>query len=333
MRSKRSNVQVATVPDHPLGPTQLAWLATIAHCGSLAAAARQLGLVPSALTYRLRRIEESLDVLLFDRSGGRARPTPACEELLRSGQDLLREWDALAQRVRRIATGWEAELTIAADAVICPRTLLELCERFFTLQAPTRLRLRTETLSGTLQALQAGSADLALGVLLELPTGGDVVTEALGEVASVFVVAPHHPLAQVAAPLTPAQIRAHRIVAVADSGAAGALTVGIQPGQDVLTVPTLEMKLQAQLRGLGCGWLPQPLVQPYVDTGRLVACATTLPPRISRTGIAWRSTTSASGVRAPAGRALAWWLQQLREEHTRAALLRRRPPASAGLVD
>ncbi|TSE27759.1 LysR family transcriptional regulator [Tepidimonas aquatica] len=314
------------IPKPALGPQDMALLAAVQRHGSLAAAARALGLVPSALTYRVRRMEEALDVLLLDRHGGRARPTPACEELLRAGTELLQQWEALAQRVRRIATGWEAELTIAADAVIDPRTLLELCERFVALGAPTRLRLRSETLSGTLQALLAGHADLALGVLLDGPVPGGVGCAPLGEVAFVFVVAPHHPLARASAPLTPQQIRAHRIVAVADSGAGGGLTYGVQPGQDVLTVPTLEWKLQAQLRGLGCGWLPQPMVQPYVDSGRLVACATTLPPRQARTGYAWR-LGAANPHPAPPGRALAWWLQQLADERTRAALLRCRPNA------
>jgi hypothetical protein len=57
-----------------------------------------------------------LDVLLFDRRSRRAQLTPAGAELLRAGEHLLLELDAVAQRVQRIATGWEAQLTIAADA-------------------------------------------------------------------------------------------------------------------------------------------------------------------------------------------------------------------------
>ena len=60
-----------------LSPENLHLLATVASEGSLAAAARQLGLVPSALTYRLRQMEEQLDVLLVDRSSRRAQLTPA----------------------------------------------------------------------------------------------------------------------------------------------------------------------------------------------------------------------------------------------------------------
>ncbi len=51
-----------------LTPDSLAMLQAIAETGSFAAAARSLGLVPSALTYRVRQIEDALDVLLFDSS-------------------------------------------------------------------------------------------------------------------------------------------------------------------------------------------------------------------------------------------------------------------------
>ncbi len=82
-------------------------LQTIAETGSFAAAARKSHMVPSALTYRVRQMEEVLDVLLFDRSSRQARLTAAGTELLREGAMLLANMDAVANRVKRIATGWE----------------------------------------------------------------------------------------------------------------------------------------------------------------------------------------------------------------------------------
>jgi len=73
-----------------LSPENLHLIETVARTGSMAAAARELGLVPSALTYRVRQIEDALDVLIFDRSSRRARLTPAGAELLRAGEHLLR---------------------------------------------------------------------------------------------------------------------------------------------------------------------------------------------------------------------------------------------------
>jgi inner membrane transporter RhtA len=153
-------------PRDVLTPDALAMLQAIAAAGSFAAAARTLDVVPSALTYRVRQMEDALDVLLFDRSSRRAQLTAAGTELLREGTRLLTDIDAIANRVKRVATGWEPQLTIAVDGIVASTPVLELCDAFFALKPPTRLRLTSETLSGTLEALTSGEADLALGVVL-----------------------------------------------------------------------------------------------------------------------------------------------------------------------
>lgn len=50
--------------------------------GSFAAAADELGKVPSALSYTIQKLEEELDVVLFDRSGHRTRFTDVGRMLL-----------------------------------------------------------------------------------------------------------------------------------------------------------------------------------------------------------------------------------------------------------
>lgn len=300
-----------------LTPDALALLQRIADSGSFAAAARACNMVPSALTYRVRQIEDALDVLLFDRSARQAKPTEACRELLREGARLLEEIDAVANRVRRVATGWEPQFTIAVDSLIHPTTVMELCEAFFALKPPTRLRLRDETLSGTLAALTSGQADLALGVKADAAGAAGLQTRPLGAQRFVFVVAPHHPLATLTEPLSDQVIRQHRAVAVADSVQRGSgISVGLLGGQDVFTVPTFAAKLDAHLRGLGCGFLPDGLAQPYIKTGRLVEKRVEREERQEQVGYAWRR--SAPSTR---GRALQWWLKQLEQPITRSALM------------
>jgi len=305
-------------PRDVLTPEALAMLQTIGRCGSLAAAARALNMVPSALTYRVRQLEDALDVLLFDRSARQARLTEAGAELLKEGTRLLDEIDAIANRVKRVATGWEPQLTIAVDSIIAKDTVMELCERFFALDAPTRIRLRDETLSGTLEALTSGQADLALGVA-DVVSSNLLHSAPLGEVRFVYAVAPHHPLAKAAEPLTDEQLRQHRAIAVADSISRGrGVTIGLLGGQDVFTVASMQAKLDAHLRGLGCGSLPESMAQPYIDAGRLVVKSTTSPERRVRVGYAWHQV----GRTRPA-RALQWWLDALKSPTTRHALLQR----------
>lgn len=301
-----------------LTPDALDMLQRIAAAGSFAAAARETAMAPSALTYRVRRIEDALDVLLFDRSSRQAKLTEAGAELVREGARLLQDIDAVANRVRRVATGWEPQLTLAVDSTINFTTVFELCEAFYALGPPTQLRIRTEVLSGSLEALTSGVADLAIGVVAEAASIAGLQTRPLGPVRFVFVVAPHHPLASAPEPLNDHLIRPHRIVAVADSAPRGAgMSVGLLQGQDVLTVTTLQAKLEAQLRGLGCGFLPEDLVAPYVETGRLVAKRVERSERQLHASYAWRRLPKSTS-----GRALRWWLEQLDQPCTRAALMR-----------
>ncbi|KQP15233.1 LysR family transcriptional regulator [Pseudorhodoferax sp. Leaf267] len=300
-----------------LTPDALAMLLAIAESGSFAAAARSLGLVPSALTYRVRQIEDALDVLLFDRSSRQARLTEAGAELMREGGRLLHEIDAVANRVRRVATGWEPQFTLAVDSVISRATMMDLCESFYATAPPTRLKIREEVLSGTLEALGSGQADLAIGVAAEGAAVRDIQSKPMGQMRFIYAVAPHHPLAQAEEPLADALLQQHRAVAVADTGQRGRVTLGLLGGQDVLTVPTMRAKLEAQLRGLGGGFLPESLARPYVDTGRLVERRVQRPDRVIVVSYAWREQGTGQGQ----GRALKWWLQQLESPKTRAALL------------
>ena len=299
-----------------LTPENLAMLQVIAESGSFAAAARQLGLVPSALTYRVRQIEDALDVRLFDRSARQARPTEAGAELLREGARLLRDVDAVAHRVRRVATGWEPQLTLSVDGVVSPHTMLELVEAFYALAPPTRLKLRNGIMNGTLEALTSGRADLAIGVSVAGTNVAGLQQELLGDLLFIYVVAPHHPLATAPEPITDATLLEHRAVAVADSAQRGGLTMGLLGGQDVLTVDTMQAKVQVQLRGLGGGFLPEPMVRPYVEAGHLVERKVARPARSLRMHYAW----GGPGFTAP-GRALQWWLSQLQSPTTRRALL------------
>jgi molybdate transport repressor ModE-like protein len=304
-------------PREVLTPESLSLLQSVAQTGSFAAAARELGLVPSAVTYRIRQLEDALDVLLFDRSSRQARLTDAGAELLREGARLLQEIDAVANRVRRVATGWESELTVAVDTAISSLTMMELAQTFFELAPTTRLRLCEEALSGTLEALTSGKADLAIGIVTEPGTTAGVHSQSLGEMLFVYVVAPHHPLAQAKEPLSDELIQKHRAIACADSVRQGVpTTLGLLAGQDVFTVATMRAKLDAQLRGLGGGFVPEPMARPYVERGTLVVKEVQRKARSARMSYAWRTSTNP-------GRAIQWWLGQLESPATRRALLER----------
>ena len=96
-------------------------------------------------------------------------------------------------------------------------------------------------------------------------------------------------------------------------------TVNLLPGQDVLTVPSTRAKLEALLRGLGSGFLPEAMARPHIEAGRLVLKSTLRSSPTARLHYAWRAERSALGL----GRALQWWLKQLESPATRRSLIER----------
>ncbi len=296
----------------------IAVLDAIDRKGSFARAAEELGRVPSALTYVVRKLEDDLDVLLFDRRGHKAKLTPAGRELLDEGRHLLLAASELQRRVRRVGDGWEVELRIAMDTIIRIEAVYDLVAEFYLQEPGTRIRLLTEVLTGTWEALLSGRADLALGTFASTPSGAGMTSgyqsRPLGEAEFVFAVAATHPLADAHEPILPEVVRRHRIVAVGDTARnLPVVTVGMLSGQDVLTVPTMRAKLLAQVAGLGCGNLPVGDALPYLESGQLVA------KRLSESRLAgdlyysWNS--------AGRGKAMKWFLERLQDPKLRQALL------------
>jgi DNA-binding transcriptional LysR family regulator len=284
-------------------------LDAIARNGSFAKAAEELHRVPSALTYTMAQLESDLDVVLFDRSKRRASLSAAGHELLNEGRHLLRAASDLECRIQQVAKGWETELRIAVDTIIDIERLFPLLAAFDAEASGTRIRISTEVLGGTWDALINGRADLIVGAPHEVPAGGGYAALVLSPLQFVFVAAPSHPIVALAGqsqqPLSEGQIQSFRAISVADTSRHQApRTVGLLSGQDVLTVPTMQVKVAAHVAGLGVGFLPQHLAAPLVAVGKLVILKTETN-REGVTCVAWRANRT--------GRALRWFAQQLGE--------------------
>jgi DNA-binding transcriptional LysR family regulator len=239
--------------------------------GSFAGAANELNRVPSAITYTVRKLEDDLDVLLFERGGRVAKLTAAGRELLASGRRLLQAIDDTEKRVQRVASGWETELRIALDTIFPVAALHPLIDEFHRAGHQTRLRFSNEVLAGSWEAIKYDRADLVIGAPGWVAIANEIKTHKLGELRMSFVCAPSHPLAKAQEPLTEEQLLPHRVIAVADSSRLLApLTIGIQQGQQVLTVPDMQAKLDAQLAGIGVGFLPFAWVATHLAAGRLI---------------------------------------------------------------
>ncbi|PKO45663.1 MAG: LysR family transcriptional regulator [Betaproteobacteria bacterium HGW-Betaproteobacteria-22] len=265
-------------------------LDAIARKGSFAAAAESLFRVPSAITYTVRKLEQDLNVSLFNRSGHRAELTLAGAELLKEGRNLLNAANELESRVKRVALGVETELTIAISDLLDIEKIYPLLQRFYQQNFGTRIKLIQEVYGGNWDALISGRADISFGAPGDAPPGGGYIAKPIGALAFCYAVAPHHPLAMLDEPLQNQDIMLHRSISAADSSRSlSPRTSGILNGQDVLTVPDMRTKLAAQIAGLGAGFIPKNLAVKYAAKGQLVIKQVAEPRPEVTFFLAWRS--------------------------------------------
>lgn len=274
--------------------------------GSFAGAASVLFRVPSAISYTVQKLEEDLNVEIFDRSGHRAALTPAGRYLLEEGRSLLEAAEALAHTTRQVAEGWETRLRIGFNSLLPAESLFPAIRAFQQLDVPVDVQITEEVFAGAWDALQSRRVDLIVGADQISKPAGHFTTSPLGLMEFAFAVAPDHPLADHPEPLRESDIAPFPAVVAADTSRS--LTpgnAGIFQRQRTLTVTNISQKIEAQQAGLGVGWLPAARIRHQLERGVLVSKTVHEPRQAIVIHLARRSGDK--------GKALLWFWEYLRK--------------------
>lgn len=271
--------------------------------GSFAAAAQSLYKVPSALTYTVKKLEDEIGAPLFDRSKQRAVLTPAGKLVLEHGRDILHATHRMVDAVVQLESGWEKELRIARDTVIPQHQLFNLLTEFTALPQRVDVSISVEALGGGWDALHSKRADIVLGASGELPKGM-FHTHKMADITFVFAVPPSHPLADLKCTIEAEHLRDYAAIVVADtSQILPERDSGLFVSKQVIRVNNMTSKLEAQLQGVGVGFLPLHLAQPYLDNGELVQLPCAIPRPNQSLYIAWN--------KGHQGKAFEWFVDKL----------------------
>ncbi len=282
---------------------------TIAKTGSFTKAGELLYKAPSTISYTVSKIEEQMGLQFFERNGPHVTLTPIGQILLDEGKPLLSAVSDLESRLNKIAKGVESSIHIAIDAIFPLTNILPLITQFQQSSVATSLTLSREVMMGAWEALLKFRADLIIAVG-EGPAGGGYHTYPIGVVPFLFCVAPDHPLTLIDRPLGKNDLLAYPAIVLADSARYMPLrTVGLQEGQQRITVTTLTDKIALQKAGIGHGFLPAPLVQEAIIRGELVTLPVLEAHKEETLYLAWRT--------ADEGLALQWWREALAEHWVR----------------
>ncbi|MBZ0127675.1 MAG: LysR family transcriptional regulator [Rhodobacteraceae bacterium] len=242
---------------------QLKVLRAVVETGSVKLAAESLNRTQPAVSQALKALEFQTGTELFDRSGYRLELTPVGRRVYLQSLRVLSEAEDLTQLIRHFEKGQEETITIAIDAAVDLNVVTPVLAGLQTRFPDTRVVLRSEVLSGAIEAVQSGEAALALApaIPVMLEEGGfdyvPVVRSVMRNVAAPSL------LESMNAPGRLSDLRRFHQVIARDSGQAAGLLdreLGVQKGQRRWYVSDLHMKKQLLVDGLGWGRLPEHMI-------------------------------------------------------------------------
>jgi len=272
-------------------------LDAIEYRGSYAAAAEQLNKVPSALSYIVQKLEEQLNVTIFQRQGRRAVLTPAGKHLLMEGREVLNAINLLSEQTQTIANGWEPKIRIACDSIIDIKPIFNGIACFLAEHQNVEIDVQEEVMNGTWEALINDKVDLVIGAPSPVPNQKGIRAIKIGDIDSVLVVGKSHELSKVNRLIQSSDLTKYRSIVVHDSAQHEIpWTVNMIDGNQHFFVNSITHKIAAIIAGIGIGYLPREMVQHHIATGQLINIQLAEKPIPQDLFMAWKITNKGKGL-------------------------------------
>jgi DNA-binding transcriptional LysR family regulator len=234
--------------------------------GGFMHAAEQVHKTQSSVSYAIQKIEQLLEVKLFERQGRKAILTAAGEALYRRSKNLVERAGALEHGAAQLGDEWDPELRLAVDIVYPTWALLRSMQRFSDERPQTRLQLYESVLGGTDEALYKRAVDMAISTHVPQGFSGDPLLR----VRFIAAAKPDHPLHQLGRLLSVDDLREHRHLIIRDSAVQHTRESGGWLGAEQRwTVSHKATQIAAACLGMGFAWFPEDSIRGELAEGSL----------------------------------------------------------------
>jgi DNA-binding transcriptional LysR family regulator len=281
---------------NPITIEALETLDAIDRRGTFAKAAEELNKAASAVSYSVQKLEEQLDIALFQRQGRRSVLTPAGRLILAEGREILQTTVRLANKAKEVATGWEPRISVAVESLQSYPAFFAVMREFLLEHATIEIDVSESVLNGGWEALEHGRVDLVFGSPGPVPLQKGYRAIPLSHTDLVPVIAASHPLADKAGRRE--VIAGMRRVITHDTSITDiARSAGLSSDGQLFYVQNVDQKVEAIKAGIGIGHLPRHRIQKQLDSGELLP----LPVDENQSHdsfLAWKIGNRGKGLRA-----------------------------------
>lgn len=257
----------------------------IVKTGSFVRAAANLHVTQTAVSARIRVLEEQLERKVFIRNKAGARLTPAGDQFLRFATSLVQVWER-ARRSVALAPGHETVVTIGAELSQW-NPLMRDWLLWMRRECPeVAISAHIDTADRLMDQVQEGTLDIA--ILYAAPARPGVIAELLFEEKLVLVRTP-----PVDGPLDPED---HVHVDWGEDFAASYHAAFPDAGNAIVSISYGPLALDYVLAHGGSGYFRMAAVRSHLDDGRLVPVPDS--PEFSYSAYAVHSTKADTDVMA-----------------------------------
>jgi LysR family hydrogen peroxide-inducible transcriptional activator len=173
---------------------ELRYLVTLAEVKHFGHAAKQCFVSQPTLSVAIKKLEEKLGVILFERRNQQIDLTPAGALIVEKAKKVLSEMDSLEQLAKHVQDPLHGELRVGAIYTIAPYLLPLIIPELHRLAPQMPLYIQENFTASLRQELVDGKMDAAI---IALPfTGTDLVTRPLYKEEFVALLPAQHPLAK-----------------------------------------------------------------------------------------------------------------------------------------
>lgn len=254
------------------GLSELTAFVAIAEQRSFSAAARSLGVSPSALSHAMRGLEARLSVRLFNRTTRSVALTEAGEQLLRRVAPAIADLEDAVNEAASARDRPSGSIRISASESAAKAIVQNVLPDFLTTYPDIHVEFVVDT---RLVDIVADGFDAGIRVHEDVPR--DMIAIRFGDDMRFAAVASPAYLASHGTPDAPHDLAQHRCIRFRfESGALYRWDLeqhGKSASVDVdgpMTLGNVNLMVEAALAGIGIAWVPESHVADYLASERLV---------------------------------------------------------------
>ncbi len=237
--------------------------------GSFAKAAARLHKAQSAISYQIKKLEDQLDISIFDRSSYRAALTPKGKALWTEGRRLLQQAERIEKLAAHYSEGWEPKFDLVIDASLPMEPVMKAMKVLVDREIPTKIQVKVEAMGGVQKRFEQDGANMML--VKDYQPSPHLRPIPLPQVTFILVASRDHALASQRG-IDLNQLLEHVELTIHDSSDANTDQLDEHQfgGDRVFFMHGFISKKSALMMGLGFGWMPEFMIRDELASGDLV---------------------------------------------------------------